>query len=196
MVKRKSPPRPRTEAGFAARTEQPVHDTTMSESSEETDDTSSSNNSSDGAPTPVKQIPKNTKTAAAAPTTSSKQTGSKTTANKLSTQSKEFKAKAKPGMVALKEIKRLQSSTRLIIPRAPFLRVVKEIIQNRTNSTMRCTEMAVEALREASENVLTSIFEDSYLVACHAKRVTLMPRDMALVLNLRRDFMSGTVGGK
>jgi len=42
MVKRKSLPKPRTEAGFAARTEQPVHDTTISESSEETDDTSSS----------------------------------------------------------------------------------------------------------------------------------------------------------
>ncbi len=53
--------------------------------------------------------------------------------------------------------------------------------------------MAVEALREASENVLTHIFEDSYLVAAHAKRVTLFPRDMALVLNLRRDALSNTI---
>ena len=51
----------------------------------------------------------------------------------------------------------------------------------------RFTEMAVEALREASENVLTSLFEDSYLLALHAKRVTLMPRDIALCLNLRHE---------
>ena len=53
--------------------------------------------------------------------------------------------------------------------------------------------MAFEALREASENVLTSIFEDSYLVAAHAKRVTIFPRDMALALNLRRDDLSNCI---
>lgn len=58
---------------------------------------------------------------------------------------------------------------------------------------MRITEMAVEALREASECLLTSIFEDSYLLALHAKRVTLLPRDMALLLDLRHDYMSGTI---
>jgi len=70
---------------------------------------------------------------------------------------------------------------------------VKEILHSRTSTDFRVTEMAVEALREASENVLTSIFEDAYLVATHAKRVTLFPRDMALVLNLRRDVLSHTI---
>ena len=55
---------------------------------------------------------------------------------------------------------------------------------------LRITEMAVEAMREASEVVLTSIFEDSYLLALHAKRVTLVPRDLHLLLNLRRDLTS------
>ena len=53
---------------------------------------------------------------------------------------------------------------------------------------LRITEMSVEALREASENVLVSVFEDSYLLALHAKRVTLFPRDMALLLRIRNDF--------
>jgi histone H3/H4 len=55
--------------------------------------------------------------------------------------------------------------------------------------------MAVEAMREASECLLTSIFEDAYLLALHAKRVTLFPRDMALLLNLRHDMLSKSVNG-
>jgi histone H3 len=50
------------------------------------------------------------------------------------------------------------------------------------------TETAVEALREASETMITTIFEDSNLLALHAKRVTLFPRDMSLLLRLRNDF--------
>jgi histone H3/H4 len=52
---------------------------------------------------------------------------------------------------------------------------------------MRVTESAVEALREASESFLTSMFEDSYMLALHAKRVTLFPRDINLLLHLRKD---------
>ena len=50
--------------------------------------------------------------------------------------------------------------------------------------------MAVEALREASECVLTNLFEDAYLLSLHAKRVTLFPTDIALVLSLRRDGLT------
>lgn len=87
---------------------------------------------------------------------------------------------------AMEEIRRLQSTTQNLIPRAPFLRLVKETIQNRTgNQGFKVTETAVEALREASENLLTNIFEDSYLLSMHAKRVTLMPRDMQLLMRLK-----------
>lgn len=61
------------------------------------------------------------------------------------------------------------------------------MIQDRGGVGIRITEMAVEALREASECVLTSIFEDSYLLALHAKRITLFPRDMNLLLRLKHD---------
>ena len=61
------------------------------------------------------------------------------------------------------------------------------MLQQRADN-IRITEMAVEALREASENVLVSVFEDSYLIALHARRVTLMPRDISLLLRIRNDF--------
>lgn len=54
------------------------------------------------------------------------------------------------------------------------------------NPTWRITEAAVEALREASESLLVSVFEDSYLLAVHSRRVTLLPRDMSLLLRLRK----------
>ncbi len=49
----------------------------------------------------------------------------------------------------------------------------------------RITEIALEALREASESILVHLFEDAYLLALHAKRVTLMNRDMQLVLRVK-----------
>ena len=53
---------------------------------------------------------------------------------------------------------------------------------------LRITSMAVEAIREAAECYIVSTMEDAYLLAVHAKRVTLFPRDIELVIGLRRDF--------
>ena len=97
MVKRKSVPKARLEAGYAARNEPLVNDTTISESSEEEQ--------------PVRAVRPSTSKA----TTKSTQHKFKAT---------EFKARAKSGSVALKEINRLQQSVKHIIPKAPFLRVV------------------------------------------------------------------------
>jgi histone H3/H4 len=70
---------------------------------------------------------------------------------------------------ALKDIKRIQSMSQCLISREPFLRLVKETIQNRTDGTeFRVTETAVDALRETSENLLTKLLEESYLLSLHA----------------------------
>jgi histone H3/H4 len=53
---------------------------------------------------------------------------------------------------------------------------------------IRITTMAVEAIREAAESYLVCTMEDAYSLAVHAKRVTLFPRDIALVVGLRREF--------
>lgn len=99
------------------------------------------------------------------------------------------KKKRKIGMTKiLRNIKHLQRTTNLLIPRAPFLRVIREIIMVHTDETMRITTMAVEALREAAESYLVGTMEDAYQLAVHAKRVTLMPRDIQLIVSLRRQM--------
>ena len=52
---------------------------------------------------------------------------------------------------------------------------------------MRFQSAALMALQEAAEAYLVTLFEDSLLCTIHAKRVTLMPRDMALARRIRGD---------
>lgn len=98
--------------------------------------------------------------------------------------------RSKPGSMALKEIKRLQNSTALQIPRIAFHRLVREITQEQTLSidgepVFRYQSAALEALQDAAESYLTAMFEDSYLCTIHAKRVTLFVSDMVLCRRLR-----------
>lgn len=97
------------------------------------------------------------------------------------------KRKWKPGTVALREIRKYQKSTDPIIAKAPFARVVKEIIDKYSDRVTRVQSTALGALQEASETILVSLFQDSVLCHAHAKRVTLKPVDMALALRLRQD---------
>ena len=91
----------------------------------------------------------------------------------------------KPGTVALREIKRYQKSTELLIRRLPFQRLVREVAQCFLSSEVRFQSAAIEALHEASEAYLTSLLEDTNLCAIHAKRVTIMPRDIKLACRIR-----------
>jgi histone H3 len=78
----------------------------------------------------------------------------------------------------------MQEKTELIIPRLPFQRLVREIaLENNPNT--RFSSQALLALQEASECYLTGLFEDCYLAALHAKRVTLMVKDMQLARRIR-----------
>eukprot|EP01018_Ginkgo_biloba_P011983 Gb_15586 [translate_table: standard] len=92
--------------------------------------------------------------------------------------------KFKPGTVALREIRKYQKSTELLIRKLPFQRLVKEIAQD-LRSDLRFQTSAVSALQEAAEGYLVGMFEDSNLCALHAKRVTIMPKDMQLARRLR-----------
>ena len=131
----------------------------------------------------------------------------------------------RPGTVALREIRRYQKSTDLLIRKLPFQRLVREIAQdfkNDLSATHRhhtprytaATEQsshrlcahplsavsrvlaaaavvsrfqgtAISALQEASESYLVSLFEDTNLCAIHAKRVTIMPKDIQLARRIR-----------
>jgi histone H3/H4 len=91
----------------------------------------------------------------------------------------------RPGTVALREIRKYQKSTELFIAKLPFMRLVKELILQFNNSGLRWQRGAVEALQEATEHYAVQLFEDSNLCAIHAKRVTVMVKDMELTKRIR-----------
>ena len=90
----------------------------------------------------------------------------------------------RPGTVALREIRRYQKSTELLIRKLPFQRLVREIAQD-YKTDLRFQSAAIGALQEASEAYLVGIFEDTNLCAIHAKRVTIMPKDIRLARRIR-----------
>jgi histone H3 len=94
----------------------------------------------------------------------------------------------RPGEVALREIRRYQKSTELLCRKLPFQRLVREIAgQWKTDKGMdyRFQSSAVLALQEAAESYLVGLFEDTNLCAIHAKRVTIMPKDIQLARRIR-----------
>ena len=90
----------------------------------------------------------------------------------------------RPGTVALREIRKFQKSTELLIRKLPFQRLVREIATE-YKSDLRFQSQAVLALQEASEAFLVGLFEDTNLCAIHAKRVTIMPKDIQLARRIR-----------
>ena len=95
------------------------------------------------------------------------------------------KKRFRPGTVALREIRKYQKSTNLLLSKLPFQRLVKGLIFD--IQELRCQSLAVMALQEASEAYLVGLFEDSNLEAIHAKRVTIMPKDFQITKRIRRE---------
>ncbi|GLC45353.1 Histone H3 type 2 [Pleodorina starrii] len=91
----------------------------------------------------------------------------------------------RPGTVALREIRKYQKSTGLLIRKLPFSRLVREISNQLLREPFRWTAEALLALQEASEDMLVHLLEDCNLCAIHAKRVTIMPKDMQLARRIR-----------
>ena len=92
----------------------------------------------------------------------------------------------RPGTVALREIRRYQKGTELLIRKRPFQRVVKQITNELfPDREFRFQSTAIIAIQEAAEAYLTGLFDDVNLMAIHAKRVTIMPRDMQLARRIR-----------
>mmetsp|Transcript_2360 Transcript_2360/g.5576 ORF Transcript_2360/g.5576 Transcript_2360/m.5576 type:complete len:151 (-) Transcript_2360:69-521(-) len=94
--------------------------------------------------------------------------------------------KFRRGTKALREIRRYQKSTELLMRKKPFQRLVREIAEQQVGaSQIRWQKSAVLALQEATEAYMVGLFEDTNLAAIHARRVTIMPKDMQLALRLR-----------
>ena len=121
---------------------------------------------------PVKRLPR-------------KRVGQKQTASKKARESAIKKPhRYRPGTVALREIRRYQKSTDLLIKKLPFQRLVREIAKG-FNTKLRFQSTAVLALQEASEAYLVGLFEDTLLCAVHAKRVTIRVCDVKLARRIR-----------
>ncbi|KAI6218778.1 hypothetical protein M3Y95_00849500 [Aphelenchoides besseyi] len=124
--------------------------------------------------------------------TARKSTGGKAPRKQLATKAARKSAPATGGVkkphryrtVALREIRRYQKSTELLIRKLPFQRLVREIAQD-FKTDLRFQSSAVLALQEAAEAYLVGLFEDTNLCAIHAKRVTIMPKDIQLARRIR-----------
>ena len=98
-----------------------------------------------------------------------------------------------PGMVALREIRWYQRSTKNLIKWTPLQKLIREISQEyricpdgpgTPNLQVRFQSTAIAALQEAAENYIVGLFEDVNLLAIHARQVTIMPRDIRLALHI------------
>eukprot|EP00804_Cyclotella_cryptica_P015788 CCRYP_021077-RB/>CCRYP_021077-RB protein AED:0.12 eAED:0.08 QI:0/-1/0/1/-1/0/1/0/123 len=99
-----------------------------------------------------------------------------------------------PGTVALHEIRRYQKSTDLLIRKVPFQHLAREVLQdlNRPGSyphftVERFQATSLLAIQESVEAFSVGLFEDANLCAVHARRVTIMLKDMQLALRIRGD---------
>ena len=97
------------------------------------------------------------------------------------------KRRYKPGTVALREIRKYQRTTDLLLPKAPFQRLVREVAHNVFGEDLRFQSSAVAALQEAAEAYLVQLFEDTNLCALHRDRKMIAAKDMWLARRLRND---------
>ena len=90
----------------------------------------------------------------------------------------------RPGRLALQEIRHYQKRTNLLIRKLPFQRLIRELTQ-KFKVDVRFRSSALMAIQEAAEAYLVRLFEDKNLCAIHAKRVTIMPKDIQLARRIR-----------
>lgn len=107
--------------------------------------------------------------------------------SKLSPKLKSTKRKMKPGVLALRQIRYWQSCTQFLLLKKPFMRLVRECTQKISHTTHLWQSQAITALQEAAESYMVRLFEHSNLAALHAKRVTVMPRDIQFIRRIKLD---------
>ena len=88
------------------------------------------------------------------------------------------------GTAALMDIRHFQKTSSLLIRKLPFQRLVREIAQD-YKTDLRFQSAAILCLQEAAEAYLVRLFDDANLCAIHARRVTIMPKDIQLARRIR-----------
>ena len=98
------------------------------------------------------------------------------------------------GAIALSEICHYQKTTKFLIPLAPFMRLVREILCNGEiigRNDWRIQSSALVVLQTVAEAFLIGHFKDARLCTIHAKWVNVMPKDTHLALQICRDKVVG-----
>jgi histone H3-like centromeric protein A len=99
------------------------------------------------------------------------------------------KRRFRPGTRVLMEIRRLQKTTHTLVPRIHFSRVIRDVAMSVTGGgDLRWASEALEAIQTATEAYLVGLFEDANLCAIHAKRVTIMVKDILLARRIRGEL--------
>lgn len=103
------------------------------------------------------------------------------------------KFRFRPGTVALREIRKYQKGTELLMRKTPFARLVKEIANDLASASsfpegVKFGAGAINCLQEAAEDYKVHLFEDANLNAIHAKRVTIAPKDIQLARRIRGEI--------
>jgi len=92
----------------------------------------------------------------------------------------------RPGTVAIREIRRYQRSDELIFPILAFDRLVREVAQDyKTN--LRFGKGAFRAIHLFTEYYVVSLLQDTQLAALHARRFTIMPKDIQIARRIRKE---------
>ncbi|KAH9304742.1 hypothetical protein KI387_009146, partial [Taxus chinensis] len=92
--------------------------------------------------------------------------------------------KFRPNTVALREIRKYQKSTKILIRKLSFQCLVREITQD-FKTGLRFQSSVVTALQEVTEAYLVGLFEDTNLCANQTKRVNIMPKDIQLARHIQ-----------
>ena len=85
--------------------------------------------------------------------------------------------------MALQEIHQYQKTTKLLLWKLPFQRLIQEIAQDQ-QPEIRFQGIAMGALGEAAEAYLMGLFEDTNLCVIHTKWVTILPQDIQLACRI------------
>lgn len=107
-------------------------------------------------------------------------------------KNKDGRNRYRPGQLALREISKYQKNTELLMRKIPFQRLVREITYDVDPKDYRFQASALLALQEAAEAYIVGLYEDTNLASIHAKRVTIMPKDIALSKRIRGEFYNDT----
>ncbi|KAH0570571.1 histone H3 [Spironucleus salmonicida] len=86
---------------------------------------------------------------------------------------------------AMVEVQKQQKMTNLVVPKSAFALLVRAITRKR-HAEFRFQNLALECLQQATEAILIRILSDCVMLAEHAKRVTIMDRDMRLLIMILR----------